>query len=434
MSGVPPIFEVNGRRYRAPVRPTIVVCLDGSDPSYLDDALAHGRVPTLRRWRSEGTWLTASAVVPTFTNPNNVSILTGAPPSVHGISGNYFYDSARREDVPMNDRAYLRAPTILDVLSRAGVSVAAITAKEKLRRLASPEGSQLPGIAFSVEVPGEIGRALVSRDPPSIYSEDASLYVLDAGIAIIERGLAQVVYVSTTDYIQHKHAPSTSEAREFYQRLDTRFERLGALGACVAVTADHGMNDKTRPDGSPRVIYLEDLLRDAIGPEIAHVTLPITDPYVVHHGALGSCAMVYLPPLVATRRRARRALSRGEGVESILDRDDAARRFGLPADRIGDLMVLAARDTVLGKTSTVHDLSQVCTGLRSHGGLHEMRVPLILNRPLAPFGSDRSESTHAPHHEGREWRASPGDDEPGEDGAAELRNFDVFDFALNRVA
>lgn len=354
----------------------VVVCLDGSDPSYLEDALATGSMPTLASWRTSGAFASAHAVAPTFTNPNNVSIVCGAPPSTHGICGNHFFDPETGADVPMNERRYLRGTTILEALGAAGVSVLAVTAKHKLVRLLDPGP---PGLACSAEEPGALGRSLVPTLATDVYSAAASLWVLDAGLAALERGLARVVYLSTTDYVQHKHGPGSEAARALYAAIDARLARFDALGAIVGLTADHGMNDATRADGSPNVVFLRPLLA-ALGDATVHVTLPITDPYVVHHGALGGCAMVYTRDVEA----ALAALLAAPGIEAVLSRAEAARTLELPSDRIGDLVVFAAKGVVLGKSAEEHALGPVARGLRSHGGLHERDVPFVSNAPLGP--------------------------------------------------
>jgi phosphonoacetate hydrolase len=349
-------------------------------------------------------------VVPTFTNPNNLSIVTGAPPSVHGICGNYFYDREAGVEVMMNDPKYLRADTILAALADAGASVAVVTAKDKLRRLL---GHGLRGICFSSEQADRTTRAehglddalgLVGRPLPSVYSAALSEFVFAAGVRLLESVRPDVMYLSTTDYVQHKHAPGTPEANAFYRMMDGYLATLHALGATVALTADHGMNAKTDATGAPAVVYLQDALDGWLGPGAARVILPITDPYVVHHGALGSFATVYVPTTADLTALGGR-LAGVPGVEVVLERAEACARFDLPPDRMGDLVVIAARHVVLGTAAARHDLSGLDAPLRSHGGLSEQRVPLLVNRPL------------------REAGATP-----------PRRNFDVFDVALNRVA
>jgi phosphonoacetate hydrolase len=400
---------VNGRTYRWPEGPLVVVCLDGCEPDYVTQAVAHGAAPWLGEVQAAGIARLVDAVVPTFTNPNNLSIVTGVPPAVHGIAGNYFYDREAGAEVMMNDPRYLRADTILAAFARAGASVAVVTAKDKLRRLL---GHGLRGICFSSEQADRTTAAehglddalgLVGLPLPSVYSAALSEFVLAAGVRLLESRRPDVMYLSTTDYVQHKHAPGTPEADAFYQMLDGYLAKLAGLGATVAVTADHGMNGKTDGAGRPDVVYLQDVLDGWLGAGRARVILPITDPYVVHHGALGSFATIYLPDGAAAALGQRLAGLRG--VDLVLDRARACARFELPPDRVGDLVVLAGRHTVLGTARERHDLSGLDAPLRSHGGLTEQRVPLLVNRPAPGLAPD-----------------------------AALRNFDVFDVALNRVA
>jgi phosphonoacetate hydrolase len=376
------VLRINGRGYRRPSGPVVLICLDGSDPTYSDDAIAAGLMPTWARWSKEGTATLAQAQVPTFTNPNNLSIVTGVPASAHGIAGNFFLDPIGGQEIAMGSRDLLRAPTILDAMAGAGVAVAVVTAKKKLLELLTPLGGAM--LATSVESARPEEEAWVGRPAPPVYSADASLWALDLGRAAVERG-AELVYVSTTDFVQHKHPPASAEARAFYAAVDRRLAALEDTGALVALTADHGMNDKTEPDGSPRVVWLSELLDREIGTG-AKVTLPITDPYVRHHGALGSAAMVHLFGNDAAR--AQGVLQAVPGIELVLPREQAAARLLLPADRIGDLVVLGDRRTALGKRPEDHDLGAVARGLRSHGGLAEQAVPLILSRRArAPLAS-----------------------------------------------
>src|SRR5262245_47353781 len=143
-----PMVTVNGRRYALPKAPTVVICVDGCEPDYIAQAVAQGHMPTMKRWLAEGTALVADCVVPSFTNPNNLSIVTGAPPSVHGICGNYLFDTESGTEVMMNDPRWLRAPTLLAGLAEAGRRVAVVTAKDKLRKLL---GHGMQGICFSSE-------------------------------------------------------------------------------------------------------------------------------------------------------------------------------------------------------------------------------------------------------------------------------------------
>ena len=400
-------LNVNGRPYKLPTQPTVVVCVDGCEPDYLAQAVATGHMPWLKQTLALGSGLTADCVVPSFTNPNNLSIVTGVPPSIHGICGNYLYDTATGTEVMMNDPKWLRAPTLLAALADAGKSVAVITAKDKLRTLL---GHKMKGICFSAEKADQVSMAqngiedvlaLTGLPLPSVYSADLSEFVFAAGVKIMQTIKPDVMYLSTTDYVQHKHAPGTDGANAFYQMMDGYLGQLEKMGCVIALTADHGMNAKVAMDGTPDVIYLQDWFDDWLGKAVARVILPITDPYVVHHGALGSFATVYLPT-GSDVDAACKKLAAHKGIEVVLPRAQAAERFELPADRIGDIVVVSERFTVMGTSAARHDLTALEVPLRSHGGISEQRVPLILNRAL-----------------------------PGLDRARRFRNFDAFDLALN---
>lgn len=404
---------VNGRRYRWPHKPTVAVCIDGSEPGYIERAIERGFAPNFERLMQTGTSLLARSVIPSFTNPNNISIITGRPPSVHGIAGNYFLDPATGQEVMMNDARFMRADTIMKAFHDAGAKVAVVTAKDKLRTLLG-NGLHINSgraIAFSSEKANAatvrsngIGNLLelIGRPLPDVYSSDLSEFVMAAGVHILRTHAPDLMYLSTTDYVQHKAAPGSDVANAFYAMLDRYVGELDAAGCVLALTADHGMNDKHLPGGEPNVIYLQDLFDDWLGAGSARVILPITDPYVAHHGALGSFATVYLPSAADVAALLAR-LSVLEGVDLCMGSEEACRRFELPADRIGDLIVISTRYKVLGTSRARHDLSGLTEPLRSHGGLTEQTVPLILNRKI-----DTS-------------------------AIRDLRNFDVFSVALNLV-
>jgi phosphonoacetate hydrolase len=246
------------------------------------------------------------------------------------------------------------------------------------------------------------GLGFVGRPLPSVYSAELSEFVFAAGVRLMETMRPDVMYLSTTDYVQHKHAPGTPAADAFYRMMDGYLARLDELGATIALTADHGMNAKTDAAGRPQVVYLQDVVDAWLGPARARVILPITDPYVVHHGALGSYATIYLPPDVSVEDAVAQ-LARLPGMEVVLDRKEACRRFELPEDRVGDVVVVSERHTVVGTSASRHDLSGLDAPLRSHGGLSEQRVPLVLNRRTRPAAGGR------------------------------VRNFDAFDLVLNRL-
>jgi phosphonoacetate hydrolase len=408
------VVDVNGRSYAAPRLPTVVIVVDGFDPAYLEHGFANGTLPTLKSFKQKGFVSIAACSIPSTTNTNNTSIVTGVPPSVHGINGNYYLDAETGREIMITDASRLRCGTILGALSRVGVSTAVVTAKDKLLKVLA---YGMSGIHFSSEYAKKANltdngieevEKLVGRPQPDQYSADLSLFVLDAGVQLLSSARPSLMYLSTSDYVQHKHAPGEPEADAYHHAVDARIAKLLALGAAVAITADHGMNDKTAANGEPNVVYLEDELNSRFGAGTVRVICPIADPFVKHHGALGSFVRVHLrePADIGSMMEFARALS---GVELVLDKQQVCAQFDLPLDREGDFAVFSDRNTVVGARRQDHDLSQLAGHrLRSHGGLAEQSVPFLLSRPLrAEYRKRAAEKS--------------------------LHNFDIFDFALNGI-
>lgn len=390
--------EANGRNYAAPKTCAIAICLDGCEPEYLDVAIAEGLMPNVKRMREEGTDRIAHSVIPSFTNPNNMSIATGRPPAVHGICGNFLYDPETGEEVMMNDVRFLRAPTIFSSYYKAGARLAVITAKDKLRALLGAGLSFDDGraICFSSERADQAtmgangidnASAWLGRPVPEVYSGELSEFVFAAGCKLLEEWKPDLMYLSTTDYIQHKFAPDEQGAKDFYAMVDRYIGKLDEMGAAIVLTADHGMKPKHDASGAPAVVYIQDLLDDWLGEAAARVILPITDPYVVHHGALGSFATAYLPE-GAEKADIIGRINDIDGIMLAIDKEEAVRRFDLPADRIGDIVIISDENMTIGTSEHRHDLAALKEPLRSHGGLTEQDVPFIVNRridlPSAP--------------------------------------------------
>jgi phosphonoacetate hydrolase len=369
--------EANGRTYRVPTVRSAVVCLDGCDPAYLDDAFERQLMPRLIELTENGAYALGRSQLPSFTNPNNLSIVTGAPPSVHGLPGNH-YLSPDGEEVQLVDPSFLRAPSIHARFAAAGVDVLAVTTKDKLRRLLAAGGVPCVSAEHADEqsLDGiDPVSDLVDRPKPGIYDWDCSHYALDLGLALAEQLGTQLLYVSLTDFVQHTDAPGGELSDRYLVLLDDLVGRYLDAGWRLALVADHGMNAKVQRDGAPNVRYLGDVL-DAANID-AHVVLPITDPYVVHHAALGSACWVHVADHDV--EAARGLIELQDGVEEVLDRDQAVAALSLPGDRIGDLVVLADAHTALGGRRREHDLSALRGPLRSHGGRYEQTVPILLS-------------------------------------------------------
>ena len=403
-------FSVNGKKYQPAAKPIVVICIDGSADEYLDTTMSFDRMPNLKQMSKNGYRGMVRGALPSFTNVNNSSIVTGVSPAVHGISGNFFYDEAKDEEVMMNSAEYLRAETILAAAANAGRKVAVVTAKEKLRDILS---HKMKGIAISAEKANQARKEthgvenveqVVGYPTPAIYSADASLFVLRSGVAFIEKGLADFLYLSLTDYMQHTYSPEKEESLAFYEAMDTEIGKLLQLGAIVGATADHGMNAKVKADGKPNVLFVEDMLEEKFGQNGFRVICPITDPYVKHHGALGSYVVVHVNDK-SKINEIKNWLSVQPGITEVYDKSTAVRVLEQPEDRIGDLVILSGRDVVVGRRPQYHDLSALDGTLRSHGGRYEEMVPMVLSQPLNQTYKMKA--------------------------AGDPRNFDIFDFTIN---
>ena len=404
---------VNGRSYNWPSAPLTVICCDGSEPAYMEIAMEQGLMPNLKAIIAKGENRRGLSVIPSFTNPNNLSIVTGRPPAVHGICGNYLIDPATGQETMMNDPKWLRAPTIFEAFQKAGARIAMVTAKDKLRLLLG-KGLVFDGtaVAFSSEKADKVNLkdngiadacGLVGMGVPDVYSAELSEFVFAAGVKLLHSMKPDLMYLSTTDYVQHKYAPGSEGANRFYAMMDKYLGELDAAGAIIVIVADHGMKDKHLQNGEPDVLYLQDLLDAKFGAGKTKVILPITDPYVVHHGALGSFATVYaygpdVKEIMAT-------IAAQDGIDAVLDRKEGCARYELPEDRMGDVIVVSGGpqgSKVLGTSREKHDLSGLNEPLRSHGGLTEQEIPVIANR---------------------KFKNAP----------ATLRNFDAFALGCNHI-
>ena len=386
-------IKINGRDYPGILKKTsIVICLDGSQKEYLEEASKSKMTPMIDKIIKKGENFLAYSAIPSFTNPNNISIVTGQPSSIHGICGNFFYSPSTNEEVMMNDPKYLRAPTIFEKFYEEGAKIAVVTAKDKLRTLL---GNGLKfnanrAICFSAEKSDQASiiengiedvNKWLNMNVPEVYSQDLSEFVLAAGVKLMTDFDPDIMYLSTTDYIQHKYAPDHELAKQFYAMFDKYIGQLDAFGATIIITADHGMKPKSKADGSPNAIFLQDHLDRKFQKGITKVVLPITDPYVVHHGALGSFATIYLSdkndiePVITEIKKIK-------DIEIVLNKEEACSLYNLPKDRTGDIICMSSEFMTIGSSEANHDFSGLNEPLRSHGGLHEREVPFIINKKM----------------------------------------------------
>ena len=386
-------IEINERQYPGiPSSTAIVICLDGSQKEYFEEASKLDLTPNIDSFKKSGEDLLVNSAIPSFTNPNNISIVTGRPSSVHGICGNFFYTPSTGEEVMMNDPQFLRAPTIFQKYYEQGAKIAIVTAKDKLRKLLSHglKFNESRAICFSSEKSDQANlnengiedvNNWLGMEVPNVYSQGLSEFVMAAGVKILNEFNPNIMYLSTTDFIQHKYAPGDEVANAFYAMFDRYIGQLNVNNNSIIVTADHGMQPKSRSDGSPNAIFLQDILDEALGKNISKVILPITDPYVVHHGALGSFATVYLSDK-SKINDAIEEINKIEDIEVVLTNKEGCAQYDLPIDSMGDIICMSSQNSTIGSAEKAHDLSKLKEPLRSHGGLHEREVPFISNKKI----------------------------------------------------
>jgi phosphonoacetate hydrolase len=223
---------------------------------------------------------------------------------------------------------------------------------------------------------------------PEVYSAELSEFVMATGVKLMEEFKPDIMYLSTTDYIQHKYEPGHEVANNFYAMFDKYIGQLDNTGATIVLTADHGMKPKSQEDGSPNAIFLQDHLDNVFDKNRTKVILPITDPYVVHHGALGSFATIYLEnkddlDAVITE------IKTIKNIEVVLNKSEACLTYNLPEDRMGDIICMSSEYMTIGSNKNKHDLTGLNEPLRSHGGLHEREVPFIVNKKMSQIDSNK---------------------------------------------
>jgi len=338
-------------------RKILLICLDACSPEYLEFSV----LENINHLIENGFYIIGSSVIPTVTNVNNVSIITGEFPIMHGITGNYFYEYETDSFKYMESAEYLLCPTLLERAKEKGMSTALLTSKEKLLRLLQ-KGAD---IAVTAEKPPaylikEIG---ISAD---VYSAEINIWLFKAAMYLIKSQSPDLIYLSTTDYIMHKYPPEHQASIKHLRQIDNLIGEIHELEPEreIYITADHGMNEKRK------AINIESwLIEEGIQSKVVPI---IKDKYVVHHQNLGGAAYIYLSKK-ELKKNVIEILRNIKGIEEIYSKEEAIKQFHLLGYRIGDLFILGDRETVFGE---VNNLVQEIN-IRSHGSRYESRVPII---------------------------------------------------------
>ena len=341
---------------------TIVLMVDGLGADYI----AASRMPVVTGWQRAGISKTVEGVMPSVTNANNVSICCGVWPEKHGITANFYLDEASGREEYMESSGLVLAPTLFERATAHGRKSALLSSKKKTATLL-PRGATL---VLTAETPNSEWTARLGP-APDIYSAEINHWLLKAAIWIL-RNQPQIalLYIHTTDYPMHMWAPEDGRSKQHLAGLDALLGELAKAGpdAAILLTADHGMHHKSRCWDLMKACAARGVvLRTAISAE--------QDKYLKHHSGFGGTAFVYLKSDRDTGRAAA-AIERLSGVGKVLSRSEAARRFRSMPSRIGELVVLGDRDTVFGNLES--ETVILPPEYRSHGGLAEATVPLVV--------------------------------------------------------
>jgi phosphonoacetate hydrolase len=339
-------------------RKVLVILIDGFGPEYVE----RSDMPNLKRMRAAGTFKFGKAVIPTVTNVNNASLVTGTFPSEHGITTNFYHDRKTGALVEMESADFLLRPTMFEHLGRQGWNTALVSSKDKVRTLCSRGAN----IVVSAEKP-ERQWIEVAGKQENIYSADVNYWTFRAARHVLASQNVDLTYLSTTDYMMHTYTPDSEQSMAHLHQID----RL--LGDIVAdhpklellLTADHGMNEKNMVVDPTRILAEKSIRGESVA--------VVKDKHKIHHQDLGGCCYVYLDR-PSDLPRATDALLAVKGIEEVHNGATAAKMFHLRQDRIGDLVLLAAKEVAFGDLSVVKPETRV----RSHGSRHEEVVPMLV--------------------------------------------------------
>jgi phosphonoacetate hydrolase len=366
--GMGPVYDASGKGVNKPQR-TVVIMFDGFGLDYLQQS----DMPILRRWQRDGVYQQVRGVMPSVTKANNASICCGCFPREHGITGNSYFDMTADHEEYMEAADLLLAPTLFEHAAKVGVSSALLSSKKKtISLLRRGTATSLTAEEASAEWVDRLGPA------PPIYSREINYWIVRAAIYILKRQPElQCLYVHTTDYPMHTWAPDAAESKEHLKSMDTLLGEAyeAAPDAQFLLTADHGMNHKTR------AYDLEKKLARA-GLEIRTLISTELDSYVQPPLRLGGAAWIYLKH-PEDKKKVKESIQALNGVESVLTREEAVSKFSLYGSRIGDLCVFGDKNTVFGELEQATDT--LPDDYRSHGSMYELDIPLfVFNSSVAP--------------------------------------------------
>ena len=345
------------------IQRTVVCMYDGFGYDYYEKS----PLTVMKSMAREGFVKSGRAIFPTLTNANNISICCATWPAEHGVTTNCYFDEESGTARFLEDAAFIMAPTIFERFHSKGIRSALLTCKAKTLKLVGHHAD----FAVAAEEPSA---EVIERygAPPHMYSSEINYWLWTIAIDLLKtRPDIGLIYVHTTDYPMHMWAPEDPLSLKHMAKLDELLgiARTTAPDALFLITADHGMNSKKK------CIDLRKTCADH-GIQLRFSVSPVADRLLKHHRGFGGVSYVYvnaegeLPVVSAFLRKL-------EGVDEVLPRQAAARRFHLMPERIGDLVILADIDTVFGDLEGPEEI--LSPEYRNHGSLYEEDIPLILS-------------------------------------------------------
>ena len=352
--------------------PIVIIIIDGFDPEYIQACAT----PNIDEVCSKGFLKIGNSMMPSVTNVNNVSLVTGLYPESHGINCNYWLNSDTGRETYMESADFILSETLFQKAGRLGKRSLMVSSKDKLRTLIGAHAT----VGFSSEEPLEDIVSVVGPPPP-IYSLEVNGWIVQAADHLMSESRFDVVYIATTDYAMHTSPPDHPESQRHMTILD---DTIGELlshhpDVTLLLTADHGMSSKDE------MVDLKGILA-ARGIDSNPVPI-IKDRYVLQHSNLGGCTFVYLDD--KDQSEALAILRETPGVHSAFSREEAVQEYRLHPGRMGNIFVNAEKNAVFGDPTQI----EMRVGLRSHASIHEREIPLIAyNSDLTP--DDVEENRH----------------------------------------
>lgn len=347
----------------------MILVIDGCTPEYLMPETA----PNLYRLAGEcGFVKQIKSAVPTVTNVNHACILSGQFPEATGIAGNYYYDPVTKAEGFIDERGFMKAPTIFDSCRKKGVKTALLTVKGKVLGVYGENVS----IGISAQNPDRPLLDLLGLGlPPGISETACTEWIMQAALACVKREDPGFLYCTTNDYVFHHYGPGTLKAMEQIRHIDTYLNEIHVADPDrrIYVTADHGMNRKHT---------LMNFGNIAAGKGIGVYCLaPLKDRYVENH-SYQEGGILYL--FLEDKRDGNRLVELARsipGIETVLEGNEAADRYHLPQEAVGDYVIFAAPGYAFGE---VEDEYLETGSVRTHGSLHERIIPLATVNPKLP--------------------------------------------------